>query len=276
MKLHELESRDARAFRQRHGETIARGALGVGGRGEQLAEAAGGEHGLRGAHLERRSVRAQSNDARDPVSVVRQRHRARVRHELDVAAGSRPLVERAMDRGSRLIAVRVQDSRQAVTRFEVQVATLRRHIESHARPLEKIDGLERLPDDDLGHGAAAGVIRGAGRIGDMQGDRIVRRERRGDASLGKLRARGIGAIGRHHQHPPRRGIERHAEPGGTGADDHDGSFTRQHAESRPAAYTSSMRLTERRARMAISGATSISWHPSRSARAMPKIVIDFM
>jgi len=60
-----------------------------------------------------------------------------------------------MDRRARLVAIRMQDSRQAVTGLQVQISAVRRDIEAHAGALEKVDRLERFADDDLGHRPAA-------------------------------------------------------------------------------------------------------------------------
>jgi len=80
------------------------------------------------------------------------------------------------------------------------------------------------------------VIRGAGRVGHVQGDRVVRGQRRGDPTLGKLGTRVLAASAPS----PTPAAARRSAPrkaGGTGADHDDVSVTGLHANRAP--YTSS-------------------------------------
>ncbi len=271
MELHELHVHQPRPGGRRESQAVA-GRLGrIGREAVELSQATRGQDDLR---------RLVQNRA--PVGMAREepRHGALLHHELggessfeDLHPGSGADAhgERPHQLGAGRIAVGVQDPPPAVRGFpaEVELSAVGA-IELGAELDQAPHRGDSVPRQELGDHRIDQPGAGGDRVGGVQLRRVADPHRHGHAALRpRTRARRESRLGQQIDAPA---FERQSagEAGDTRTDDHDvgppaldARDALYRAARRPATAhrlapraTSSMRSTARRARLAISGATS--------------------
>ena len=163
VELHELDVGHGHAGPQRHRDAVAGRHRRVRGHREQLARAAGGEHGVPGPQLERHAARRRARAPRrsGPSSTTRstEKHRSRTSIEVERADG---VGERALDLGAGRVAARVHDPRQGVPALDARARARRRAV-SNSAPSSMSS---RTRSRTLGHQHVHGVDVAQPRAGD--------------------------------------------------------------------------------------------------------------